>query len=88
MNTQTCVTRLFFATMNDACKKEIFSVTINSEGRYECARELTSTQQDAVGNCFKFFNEFNCDFTYALDLDGGVSDGISRCGIHHDVAAE
>lgn len=82
--------KLFFKTMDDACNVEIFSVEVTDRGKHKVfpARKLTQLQSDTVYECFKFFNEFNCESAYALDLDGGINDGISRCGIHHDIASE
>ena len=88
MTTHNCVSKLFFATMNDVCKKEVFRVALDNDGRQICERELSEEQQAAVNAAFVFFNTPTFESAYAIDFDGGCTDGISRAAIHHDTASE
>lgn len=88
MNTSNCVSKLFFATMNDVCKKEIFRVALTEDGHQVCERDLSEDQQAAVSAAFTFFNTPTFENAYAIDFDGGCTDGISRAAIHHDTASE
>jgi len=89
MNTNDCVSKLFFALIDgDQCRKFIFRVALTNDGHQTCERELTEAQQSAVSAAFNFFNMPKFENAYAIDFDGGLTDGIMRAAIHHDQAEE
>ena len=84
-----CTSKLFFALIDgDTCRKHVFRVTLLEDGHQHCERELTEAQQAAVSAAFQFFNTPKFEAGYAIDFDGGLTDGIMRAAIHHDIANE
>jgi len=89
MNTQDCVSKLFFALIDgEQCRKHVFRVSLTDDGHQTCDRELTEPQQSAIDAAFTFFNTPKFENAYAIDFDGGCTDGIMRAAIHHDTANE
>jgi len=87
MNTSTCVSKLFFALIDGKqCRKHVFRVALTNDGHQKCERDLTEAQQSAVDSAFTFFNTPKFENAYAIDFDGGLTDGIMRAAIHHDIA--
>ncbi len=88
MNTATCVSKLFFALIDGTTTKHVFRVALIEGGHQQCERDLTEAQQSAVDSAFTFFNTPKFENAYAIDFDGGLTDGIMRAAIHHDQAEE
>jgi len=89
MTTSNCVSKLFFALIDgEQCRKFIFRVALTNDGHQTCDRELTEAQQSAVDSAFTFFNTPTFENCSAIDFDGGLTDGIMRAAIHHDIASE
>jgi len=87
MNTSTCVSKLFFALIDgEQCRKFVFRVALIEGGHQKCERGLTEAQQSAVDAAFRFFNTPTFENCYAIDFDGGLTDGIMRAALHHDEA--
>lgn len=83
--------KLFFKIVDEsALANQTFSVTLRYSGRKEIIppRRLTPLQEDAVHAAFRFFNETRFEAVYALDIDGGITDGIMRAAIHHDLVQD
>jgi len=89
MNTNNCVSKLFFALIDGVqCRKHVFRVCLTDDGHQTVDRELTEAQKSAVSAAFTFFNTPTFENCSAIDFDGGLTDGIMRAAIHHDIASE
>ena len=86
------IEKLYFKFMGDDCSRQTLTVSIIEGGHFDTKFQsggcrLSDDHWTAINSAFTFFNTPTFENCYALDFDGGLTDGIERAALHADLLA-
>ena len=86
------IEKLYFKFMGDDCSRQTLTVSLTNDGHYDTkfasgGCRLTDEHWTVINSAFTFFNAPTFENAYAIDFDGGLTDGIERGAIRADLVA-